>query len=190
MKSNIFILFVLLSASAFAQGSKMALQNLSGTYKSQSAEDWGRGTYGMREFSFDNGKWTLNFILALDPEMKNQVFEFRTYGTYKVLGKSNAVEAYEAVFYEDKKYVTLKTANEQLIAGFGLADCGLITNVEKDISEDGCAIWPAVKDCMEDHDLLAMDENGNLFFGVRPADNNMCTADRRPTALLPPVTAR
>lgn len=188
MKTNIFILLILFSTLAFAQGSKKALQNLSGTYKSQTAEDWGRSTFGIREFSFDNGKWTLKFILALDPEMKNQVFEFRTHGTYQVLSKSNAAKAYEAVFYEDKKYVTLKTADEQLIAGFGLAECGLTIGLEKDISEDGCAIWPAVKDCMEDHDLLSMDDSGNLYFGVRPDDNNMCTPDRRPTALLPPVT--
>lgn len=31
-------------------------------------------------------------------------------------------------------------------------------------------------------------EDGLLYFGERPTDNNMCTADRRPTALTPAVT--
>ncbi|MEO1049709.1 MAG: hypothetical protein AAFX87_03765 [Bacteroidota bacterium] len=185
---KISMLCLAISTMAFAQGTKKQLQNLSGTYVSQQAEGWGRGTFGTREFSFSDGHWTLRFVLALDPDMKNQVFEFRTHGTYQVLSKSKVTKAYEAVFYEDKKYVTLKTDNPELIQAFGLSECGLKPHVEKDISKDGCALWPSVADCHEDHDLLALDDQGNLYFGVRPADNNMCTADRRPTALLPPVT--
>ncbi len=41
--------------------------------------------------------------------------------------------------------------------------------------------------CPEDHDLLAIDDAGALRFGVRPPDNDMCTADKRPTALPPAV---
>ncbi|MEO1253318.1 MAG: hypothetical protein AAFY41_00345 [Bacteroidota bacterium] len=178
---------VLIAGAAFSQGSKKQLQNLSGTYKSLQAEDWGRGTYGFRNFSFDNGEWKLTFQLALDPNMKDKVFEFRTYGTYKVLGKASGIKAYNAVFYEEEKFVKLLTYNEELIQGFGLADCGLIPFEEKNISTDGCALWPSVKECDEDHDLLAMNESGQIYFGVRPADNNMCTAGKRPTALLPPV---
>lgn len=184
------MLAVALATAVFSQGSKKQLQTLSGTYTSLSAEDWGRGTFGTREFSFDKGKWTLRFTLALNPKMENKVFEFRTLGTYKVLGKAKNVEAYEAIFYEDKKFVTLKTSNQELIKNFGLASCGLSTGVEKDISVEGCALWPSVKDCDEDHDLLALDADGQLYFGVRPADNNMCSSDKRPNKLLPPVTKK
>ena len=181
------ILTVVLTTQTFSQGSKKQLQKLSGTYTSLKAEDWGRGTFGFREFSFDKGKWTLKFTLALDPSLNAKVFEFRTYGTYQVLGKAKGVEAYEAVFYETEKFVTLLTDNQELIEGFGLASCGLTPFKEKNISEDGCALWPSVKECDEDHDLLALDQAGQVYFGVRPSDNNMCTAERRPTALLPPV---
>jgi len=58
-----------------------------------------------------------------------------------------------------------------------------------DISERGCAGWKPVADCAEDHDLLALGPQG-LQFGVRPRDNDMCTPDRRPTALLPAVVPR
>jgi len=180
-------LTVLITVAAFSQGSKKQLQNLSGTYSSLQAEDWGRGTFGYRTFSFEDGKWTLKFQLGLDPKMENKVFEFRTYGTYKIMGKAQGVEAYEALFYEEEKFVTLLTDSKELIEGFGLAQCGLTPFKEKNISEDGCALWPSVKECDEDHDLLALGASGQLYFGVRPADNNMCTADKRPTALLPPV---
>ena len=35
--------------------------------------------------------------------------------------------------------------------------------------------------------MRAIDAEGRLFFGVRPRDNDMCTADKTPTALLDPV---
>lgn len=167
---------------------KTQLENLSGTYSSVAPEDWGNGTYGYRTFSFDQGKWSLTFTLALDPNLEMQIFQFRTFGTYSVIEESTIVEnAFNALFLEDKKFVTLKTDNQELVQAFGLANCGLIKDVEKDISLEGCSIWASVEDCHEDHDLLAIDEAGKLYFGVRPADNNMCTADKRPTALLPAV---
>ncbi|MFN7115708.1 MAG: hypothetical protein ACK4TA_02860, partial [Saprospiraceae bacterium] len=130
----------------------------------------------------------LKFTLALDPELKNPVFVFRTYGNYEVLRKSKVVKnAYEAVFSEDKKFVTLKTDNQNLVNAFGFAACGLTLNVEKDISQVGCSAWKAVAICHQDHDLLALDESGKLYFGERPADNDMCTADKRPTKLTPPT---
>lgn len=181
------LLMVFIALAGYPQGSKKRLQNLSGTYTSLKAEDWGRGSFGFRTFSFDEGHWTLTFQLALDPNMENKVFEFRTYGTYKVLGKSSEVKAYETLFYEQEKFVTLLTDNPELIRGFGLEQCGLTPFTEKNISEDGCALWPSVAECHEDHDLLALDSSGQVYFGVRPPDNNMCTADKRPSALLPPV---
>ena len=105
-----------------------------------------------------------------------------------MLEPSTTVEnAFDALFYEDKKWLTLLTEDEQLSAAFGLDQCGLIPGIEKDISEEGCALWASVTDCNEDHDLLALDDAGLLNFGVRPADKNMCTPDRRPTSLTPGV---
>lgn len=174
--------------SNITKSNKKALKNLSGTYADPKGVDWGSGTFGTREFTFDKGKWTLKFILALDPEMKNEVFIFRTVGTYKVLNKSKTVaNAYNAVFIEDKKFVTLKTGDPNLIQGFGFAPCNFTKDVEKDISETGCSLWKSVKDCKQDYDLLSLGEDGKLYFGLRPADNDMCTADKRPTKLYVPV---
>lgn len=174
--------------STVAKSDKKALKNLSGTYADPKGVDWGRGTFGTREFTFDKGKWTLKFILALDPEMKNEVFIFRTVGTYKVLDKSKTIlNAYNAVFVENKKFVTLKTNDQNLIQGFGFAPCDFTKEVEKDISETGCSLWKSVKDCKQDYDLLSLDKAGKLYFGDRPADNDMCTPEKRPTKLTPPV---
>ncbi len=167
---------------------KEQLEQLSGTYQDLAPYNYGTA-FGQRIFTFENGKWTLEFTLGLDPELQQKVFQFRTYGTYQVLDKSVLVpSAYNALFLEEKKFLTLLTDNTDLISAFGFSNCQLETGKEKDISKDGCALWAAVEDCQEDHDLLSLDVEGLLYFGVRPPDNNMCTADRRPTALTPPVS--
>lgn len=170
-----------------AADTKAALEKLSGTYADPAPYNYGKA-WGKRVFTFDKGKWTLVFTLGLDPELKMQVFTFRTAGTYKVLEPSKSVaNAFNAVFYEDKKWVTLKTNDAGLIQAFGFSPCNLTQNVEQDISANGCSAWKSVKDCPADHDLLALDQDGKLYFGERPADNDMCTSEKRPTRLTPAV---
>ena len=82
--------------------------------------------------------------------------------------------------------VTLLTYNPEIVAAMSMAECGLTCNLETDISETGCASWRPLAECGEDHDLFAMDAVG-VYFRVRPADNDMCTPARTPTALLPVV---
>jgi hypothetical protein len=175
------------SAMAGEAAMRQRLAALSGTYASPAPEPW-YGAWGTREFGFRDGAWTLAFTLALDPGMQRPVFRFRTGGPFEVRGASAVVPgAFEAVFFEDTKHVTLLAADPAVAAAFGLAGCGLEPGRESDISERGCAAWRPVATCREDHDLLALAPDGGLHFGVRPRDNDMCTPDRRPTALLPPV---
>jgi hypothetical protein len=165
------------------------LSTLQGTYESAGAEPW-YGGYGTREFVFANGQWSMNFIHALDPDMTLRTFQFRTGGSYKVGAASDVVQgAFRTQFNEDWKHLTLLTADAGLASAFGMADCGLTVNLEADISLTGCAAWRPVAVCGEDHDLLALDATG-LRFGVRPQDNDMCTEDKTPTALLPAVVKR
>lgn len=165
------------------------LAALSGTWISPAAEPW-YGGWGIREFVFHDGQWSLVFTHALDQRMTQRTFQFRTGGGYAVGAASPAVPgAFATVFDEDWKRVTLFATDPHLIAAMGMADCDLTPNLEADISAIGCAAWKPVAVCGQDHDLLALDDTG-LRFGQRPADNDMCTADRTPTALLPAVVAR
>ncbi len=177
-------------AAAEPSDMREALSTLSGSYASIGPEAW-YGGHGRRLFTFDAGSWTLDFTFGLDPALESPVFRFRTGGDYRIEGPSQAVPgAWQAVFDEDRKLLTLLTGDEGLAEAMGLAACGLVPGVETDISQTGCASWRPVADCPEDHDLLAMEPNGDLRFGVRPADNDMCTAARRPTALLNDVVRR
>lgn len=170
-------------------GDRTALERLDGVYASTAPEAW-YGGFGTRTFTFENGRWGLTFTHALDPAMEHKTFRFRTEGTFDVGKPSTTVPgAFETVFHEDVKHVTLLMTDPKLIAAFGFAGCGLKPGVEVDVSSTGCAGWKPVAVCGEDHDLLAIDAAG-LYFGVRPADNDMCTPDKRPTALLQPVVKK
>ncbi len=165
------------------------LAELNGTFASAGAEPW-YGGFGTREFVFANGNWSLIFTHALDPDMTLRTFQFRTGGTYRVGAASDVVPgAYRTQFNEDWKHLTLLTPDPQLAKAFEMGECGLTVNLEADISETGCAAWRPVAVCGQDHDLFALDDTG-LRFGVRPQDNDMCTEDKTPTALLPAVIRR
>ena len=164
------------------------IRTLSGTFRSTAPEPW-YGGFGTREFVFADGQWSLTFTHALDPAMTMRTFQFRTGGRYEVGAPVPAVPgAFEGNFEEAWKHVTLLTAVPEIVAAMGMAECGLTPNLETDISETGCAAWAPVEVCGWDHDVIALDETG-VHFGVRPADNDMCTPDRRPVALLPAVPA-
>jgi len=190
-----FFKFILLATAALTCGTVASAQDLlpradveavTGTYRSAAPEEW-YGGFGTREFIFSNGQWQLIFTHSLDPQMTTRTFQFRTGGPFEIGQASEAVEgAFHGVFHEDWKHVTLLTDNPEIVAGMGMAECGLTYNLETDISKTGCAAWRPVTECGEDHDLFAMDAAG-VYFGVRPADNDMCTPDKTPTALLPIV---
>jgi hypothetical protein len=168
---------------------KPQLEALSGVYASTAPEPW-YGGFGTRRFEFQSGSWSLVFEHALDEKMERKTFRFRTFGPYRIGEKSASVAgAYEAIFGERQKLVTLLTDDPGIVANFGFAACGLHLGVEVDVSVKGCAGWKPVAVCGEDHDLLAL-EGARLYFGVRPRDNDMCTPDKRPTALLGPVLRR
>jgi hypothetical protein len=171
-----------------AKDLKSRLETLSGTYADAKPYQYGKA-WGQRVFTFDKGKWTLVFTLSLDPGLRMQVFQFRTFGTYQVQDKSVRVpDTYNALFSEEKKFLTLKTNDENLIRAFGFSSCNLTKDKEQDISEAGCSGWKPVSVCSGDYDLLSLDKDGKLYFGNRPQDNDMCSPDKRPSSLTPPVT--
>ena len=163
-----------------------ALAAAHGTFRSAAPEPW-YGGFGTREFIFADGHWQLIFTHALDPAMTMRTFQFRTGGPFRIGDPSGTVAgAHHGVFHEDWKHVTLLTDSPEIVAAMGMAECGLTYNLETDISRTGCAAWRPVSECGEDHDLFAMDAAG-VHFGQRPDDNDMCTPDRTPAALLPAV---
>ncbi len=75
---------------------------------------------------FQSGSVELVFTHALDGEHAEPTFHFRTEGPYQV-GSASGTDpgAFEAIFFEDVKFVTLLTSDAAIINAFGFANCGL-----------------------------------------------------------------
>lgn len=112
-------------------------------------------------------------------------------GPYEVTRPSPTVAgAHEAVFGFSTKTVTPRSEGAaQFLAtacGGGTFTAGTATDITAGCA--GLGAYP-ISSCPADFDLVAR-TGDRLQFGARPADNNMCTEDRRPTALSPIVLAR
>jgi predicted nucleotidyltransferase len=192
MKKLVLLFFISLSlVTAMSQtnsdSKKSTLKLLSGVYSDSIPYNYGNA-WGKRTFTFENGRWSLTFILSLDPQMKDQVFQFRTFGSYIIEDKHPLLtDTYLAVFFEEKKFLTLLTSKKELHNLFGFTLCNLSIGKEEDISENGCSLWASVKECPADYDLLSIDNEGRVYFGTRPKNNNMCVPELRPISLTPPV---
>jgi hypothetical protein len=182
---SVITLFLLFAANAL--NAQNMSKKISGQWESLQIEDLGNQTYGWRYFKFEGDKWEIQFTLYLDKEKQIPVFMFRGVGTYKIDEASQTVAgAKNATFYFDKKYVILLTNNADVIKGFGFDACMLEVGKEKDITESGCSFLPNKASYGQEFDLLAL-KGKKLYLGARPADGNMGTVDKRPTALGLPL---
>jgi hypothetical protein len=150
-------------------------QNLSkknsGQWESSQIEDLGNQTYGWRYSKFEGNKWEIQFTLYIDKEKQTPVVMFRGVGTFKIEQASpNVAGAKNAIFYFDKKYVTLLTNNADVIKGFGFDACMLDVGKEKEIKKSGCSFIPNKANYGQEFDLLAL-KGKKLYYArevVRP----------------------
>lgn len=189
MKTLILPYLMLFSVFAFSCDQNNDVPKLeqkpSGTWVSENAEDLGNGTFGYREFTFDENSWNLKFSLFLDEAMNKPVIMFRTFGNYEITGDSKLVSgANEATFFMEKKFLTLLTDNEDVITNFGFSNCNLSMNVEKEITNTGCSFFVSNDVCDKEYDLLQLKDN-KLYLGERITD--MCQESGRPKGLNYPL---
>ena len=177
-------LFLLLCAFTFPKPPV-----ISGKWKSETPENNGNGTFGIRKFIITKNKWEVIFTLYLDKEATKPVFTFRGSGSYSLQTPSEKVSgATNAVFAFSHKYLTLQTTQTELAKNFGLAD--LEPGNEKEVTENGLSFIESKSVCAQEFDLVSI-INGKLYLGARPAQGkNICSEANRPTSLgLPLVKA-
>jgi hypothetical protein len=194
--SLLTILFLLLTSACGAGQDKDASTpatseaTLEGHWVSPSCESMpgqgGSTTYFTRDFTLTKTDWTLAFRLFADGACTQKLGTIDIGGPYKVLGDSVAVAgAREAVFSFGRRTVT---AEAKGFADFlGTTSCGTkpwAVGASQDLLAGGCAALGAypIAQCASDNDVVKV-EGDRLWFGQRPADNDMCSADKRPRAL-------
>lgn len=151
--------------------------------------DPGNGQGFTLTFDLTETTWALDYAAFADAACATPNLTVHIEGGYELGAASAAVEgAREGDFGFGVKTVTPHSAGA---ADFLTMACGggtFADGVATDIAA-GCAGLGAypIADCPTDHDIVALDGD-TLRFGARPADNDMCTPDKRPTALGVPLT--
>lgn len=146
--------------------------------------------------SYDLGEttWSIDYVLFEDRACTQKFLTIHVDGAYSIDAPSAIVPgAYESRFEFATKTITphVPAAASFLETADGCGRTGFASGVTTNISTDGCAglLLPAIATCRSDYDLVAR-VGDELRFGMRPEDNNMCTAARRPTSLEPVVNRR
>lgn len=144
------------------------------------------------DFTIETSRWSLDYDTFGDAACAAPFLTVHIEGDYEILAASPSVEgAWNARFGFDEKTVTPHGAGAVgFLAGLGEA-CGgdgtWADGVARDVYASGCAMlgqYPS-SSCTADYDLVSIDAEGLLHFGARPADNDMCTESKRPTAISP-----
>jgi kynurenine formamidase len=184
-------LIAVFPSSAIKSSTIPALQNqLSGKWKSASAEQVGNRGFMTREFTFSRKRWLIKVMFYGDRELSKPLFSFVGEGPY-ALAENSTIQpgAINATFFFDKKWLTMLTDDAALIGVFKFDACNLTKGIAKDISASGCSNFTSVTVCRQEYDLVNI-ERGILRLGARPAVGNLCVADNRPTSLGQPLTKR
>jgi uncharacterized protein YceK len=178
-----------------ATGTAVIPSELKGTWTSAVCESMpnadGSKTYFKRIFDMTETNWALKFETFGDEGCTARLFTARFEGPYTLLKDSDKVAgATEGNFVFAKHYMT---AHAQGVADwFQSAKCGAAqwkVGEEQETSTTGCVFLRPVSACGTDHDIVKVEGN-QLFFGQRPADGDMCSPDKRPTALTPVAVVR
>lgn len=199
MKTSVRLLAALAAlasgACATSQGgarTTVTPEQLAGTWESPTCESIGNNSYIQRHFTLTENTWTLNLHAFGDAQCQAKLFTARIQGPYTLVKDSERVPgATEGNFGFGELHMTPHI--QPLAEAFQNAKCGAGTwkvGEEQRTTETGCLFFKPTSACGTDHDLVKV-EGGQLFFGERPADNDMCTPDKRPTALTArPVVKR
>ncbi|MFP2931489.1 hypothetical protein ACLESO_41150 [Pyxidicoccus sp. 3LG] len=179
-----------LSAAACG-GGKTAVkpQDLAGRWDSPTCEAIpngdGSNSYLQRHFQLTEANWTLELDAFGDAQCQTKLFTARIVGPYTLVKDSEQVSgATEGDFAFGERFLTAHV--QPLADAFAQSGCGTGTwTVGAEQAVPGaCLSFKPLAACGTDHDLVKV-EGDKLFFGQRPADNDMCSPNKRPATLAP-----
>ena len=154
----------------------------------------GSTQYFQLTFNIESARWAVDYVVHGDAVCSVPLLTVQIAGPYLLESPSVAVAgAWEGRFGFDARTVRPEVDGlRDFLRGLeGCGDGAFETGVASDTLAVGCpglGQYPAA-DCGEEFDIVRL-EGDTLTFGARPADNNMCTAALRPTALSPVVNRR
>ncbi|MCP3169817.1 hypothetical protein [Myxococcus qinghaiensis] len=187
MRSLVLALATLFVAACGGAKSHVRPQDLAGTWDSAACEAVpngdGTSNYLQRHFQLTESAWTLHLDVFGDAGCQTKLFTARVVGPYSLGQDSEKVSgATEGNFAFGERYLT---AHVQPLADvFTQTGCGTgawTVGVEQPVP-GACLSFKPLASCGTDHDVVKV-EGSQLFFGERPADNDMCAPAKRPQTL-------
>lgn len=162
--------------------------DLVGKWKS-ACVDPGNGQGFTLSFDLTASNWKLDYDSFADATCATKNLTVHIEGAYRLGDASQSVMgAREGEFDFDVKTVTPASDGAAMFLGTACGGGTFTAGQATDIL-GGCAgigAYP-VADCPTDYDIIKRDGD-TLTFGLRPMDNNMCSPDKRPTALGVPLS--
>lgn len=151
--------------------------------------DNGMGGGFTLSFDLSETAWKLDYASYADAACATKNLTVHVEGAYRLGDASKTVMgARDGEFDFGVKTVTPHNDGTAMFLPMACGSGTYTVDMPTDI-KGGCAGLGAypVADCPTDYDIVKLDGN-TLQFGLRPADNNMCSAEKRPTALGVPLT--
>jgi hypothetical protein len=145
----------------------------------------GKGDFSTMTFTNTADHWDLVIAHFSDAKCTKRTVAVHLAGAYTIGAQSSVPGAWDGDFTIEARDIT---ADDKKTAAAMSKLCGtkLKAKTKVDLQAKGCpglGIKPAA-DCANDYDLVSR-HGPFLTWGVRPADNDMCTVEKRPTALDP-----
>ena len=141
-------------------------------------------SFNQLTFEFTETTWDLDYASFGDDACTMGFMTVNIAGDYTLEGASEVVEgARDGTFGFTTKTTTGHSADAAAFIDTTCETTGTEVDVAFDLS-GGCAGLGAypIADCAADYDIVKLNEDGTLSFGARPADNDMCTPEKRPTS--------
>lgn len=154
------------SIAVASLGGSATAQELDGRWISAAPENIGQ-MHAIRDFTFDDGRWSVDFVGFADAEATAPLFTATVSGTYVIGGDAQVDEAWSAVFHIAARSVTANSpAGVSMFESLG---CRLDEGVAMDLTVDGCGFLPSVMASAVEYDLIAIHDD-QLFLGDRSGD--------------------
>ncbi|MEZ4442714.1 MAG: hypothetical protein R3B72_26705 [Polyangiaceae bacterium] len=154
----------------------------------------GSTQYFRLDFDIAAASWALDYRVHADDRCTQPLVTIHIAGPYEIERPSAGVaDAWEARFGFSTKTIRPEVdgLRDYLDSLEGCGTTDFETGVAQDVLTSGCpglGQYPA-SSCGADYDIVKL-EGDVLQFGSRPADNDMCSPDKRPAELSPVLNHR
>ena len=144
----------------------------------------GDGSFNQLTFVMTDAMWDLDYVAHGTDDCSAPFLTVNIAGGYTLEGASDVEDgARNGTFFFSTKTVTPHAEAAVGVVNYACGGTDAAVDVAFDISGGcpGLGAYP-IADCPADYDIVKLSEDGTqLTFGARPADNDMCSEDKRPT---------